>query len=200
MKLFVATKNQHKVDELKLLLHEPTIELVRLPDGLPDAVEDGVTFEENAMKKAVFYSQLVSGKVLSDDSGLVVPMLNGEPGVLSARYAGKHGDDEANNERLIERLREVGVVEVPAYFACALAIAQAGQVLVTVEARVSGTVYTERRGTHGFGYDPLFTPYGHKHRYAEMSPEEKSLFSHRAMAVRMLRDRKSQWMSHESVS
>lgn len=195
MKLFVATKNEHKVDELRQLLNEPRVELLPLPDDLPEAVEDGDTFEENAMKKSIFYSTLVSEKVLSDDSGLVVPMLAGEPGVLSARYAGKHGDDAANNARLLSRMAEVGVIDVPAYFACALAIAENGKVLVTVEAHVAGIVYNEAKGHHGFGYDPLFTPFGHKLRFAEMTSEEKALFSHRAMAVRMLRDRESLWMN-----
>lgn len=195
MKLTIATKNVHKADEFRLLFDRSDLDISVLPEGIPDAVEDGATFLENAVKKAVFYSSHVDGLVLSDDSGLVVPMLNGEPGIHSARYAGVHGDDQANNEKLISRLHGQGVTSAPGYFACALVVASRGEPLVQVEGRVPGTVYDEPKGANGFGYDPLFTPADYRLRYAEMSSQEKSLLSHRAMAVRMLVQREKEWLS-----
>ncbi|WAH38939.1 RdgB/HAM1 family non-canonical purine NTP pyrophosphatase [Alicyclobacillus dauci] len=186
MKLIVATHNRHKVDEFRELMDQLDLDVDMLPNGLPDAPEDGDTFLENAEQKAVFYSRYVDDIVVSDDSGLQVPLLDGEPGIYSARYAGVHGDDAANNAKLIGRLHEKGVRFAPARFVCALSVCRTGKVLCSVEGHVDGTVYDIPKGANGFGYDPLFEPTGQPLRFAEMASHEKAQYSHRAAAVRLL--------------
>ncbi|KRW92021.1 purine NTP pyrophosphatase [Alicyclobacillus tengchongensis] len=187
MRLFIATKNVHKVEEFQLLLADISAELLPLPKELPEAPETATTFLAIAQEKALFYARQLGAMVLADDSGLVVPELNGEPGIYSARYGGKHGDDLANHAKLIARMHEKGLSSAEAYFACAVALANADGVIGAVEERVTGTVHDFARGTHGFGYDPLFTPHGEGRRFAEMSMEEKAAYSHRAKAVELIR-------------
>lgn len=186
LRVVVATHNTHKVDEFRGLLQLPNADFMPLDSGLPVAPETGTTFIENAEQKARFYATLMDNYVIADDSGLRVPLLNGEPGVLSARYAGEHGNDAANNEKLIRRLHEHGVTSAPAEFVCAMSVARHGQILGTVEGVVPGRVFDVPKGTNGFGYDPLFAPSPHPLRFAEMSMEEKSNLSHRAIAVEKL--------------
>ncbi|GMA55934.1 non-canonical purine NTP pyrophosphatase [Alicyclobacillus sacchari] len=187
MKLFIATKNAHKVEEFRLLLAGVPVDLLPLPVQLPEAPETSTTFLDIAREKALFYARELDAVVLADDSGLVVPKLHGEPGIYSARYSGKHGDDEANNEKLIARLHENGLSCAEAYFTCAVAIANVDGIIGAVEGRVTGTVYDFARGARGFGYDPLFAPVGEVRRFAEMSMEEKAAYSHRAKAVELAR-------------
>ncbi|MDI9259842.1 RdgB/HAM1 family non-canonical purine NTP pyrophosphatase [Alicyclobacillus sendaiensis] len=185
MRIVMATQNPHKVREFAEIFGG-RVELAPLPSGLPKAPETGETFLENARQKALFYAAHVEDPVLADDSGLVVPVLGGEPGVRSARYAGEGADDRANIDKLIRALRSKGVREAEAWFACALVVARKDRVIMEVEARVDGLVHDEPRGDGGFGYDPLFSPRGESRRFAEMSAEEKHRFSHRARAVREL--------------
>ncbi|EPZ49023.1 hypothetical protein N007_04055 [Alicyclobacillus acidoterrestris ATCC 49025] len=194
MKLVIATHNAHKVSEFQALLAIPGLEVEPLPPGLPDAPETGATFLENAQMKAQFYAEYVSDLVLSDDSGLEVPLLGGEPGIYSARYAGAHGDDVANNQKVIARLHEQGVTQADAAFVCALAVCRNGQLLASVEGRVNGRVFDDVRGQSGFGYDPLFQPEGASRRFGEMSTSEKAQYSHRALAVQLLRQRQKEWL------
>ncbi|SIS64195.1 RdgB/HAM1 family non-canonical purine NTP pyrophosphatase [Alicyclobacillus vulcanalis] len=185
MRLVLATQNPNKVREFSELL-ESRVDLVALPPGLPKAPETGDTFLDNARQKAMFYAAHVGGFVVADDSGLVVPALDGEPGVFSARYAGEGADDRANNEKLIRALRAKGLRRAEARFVCALVVASERESVIEVEAWVDGHVHDEPRGENGFGYDPLFSPEGEARRFAEMSAEEKHRFSHRARAARML--------------
>lgn len=194
MKLVIATHNRHKVDEFRALLDIPGMEVDSLPDELPDAPEDNDTFIANAEQKALFYSQFLTDSVLADDSGLQVEALSGEPGVYSARYAGMHGDDAANNRKLIARLQSLGLHKTPGAFVCALAIAQQGHIKLSLEGCVEGTVHDVPAGHHGFGYDALFTPTQETRRFAEMSMAEKSAHSHRAVAVKRLMEHSREWM------
>ncbi|GMA60547.1 non-canonical purine NTP pyrophosphatase [Alicyclobacillus fastidiosus] len=144
--------------------------------------------------KARFYAEYVGDWVLSDDSGLEVPLLGGEPGIYSARYAGVHGDDAANNAKLIARLHECGQTQASASFVCALAVYHKGNRLASVEGRVAGTIFDHALGHAGFGYDPLFQPSGSTLRFAEMTQAQKAEHSHRAAALRQLAPRLQEWL------
>ncbi|MBF8378771.1 RdgB/HAM1 family non-canonical purine NTP pyrophosphatase [Alicyclobacillus mali] len=188
MRIVIATQNPNKVREFAEILGS-CAELVPLPPSMPKAPETGETFMENARQKALFYASRVGDPVLADDSGLVVPALGGAPGVRSARYAGAGADDQLNNQKLVQALRDKGLRQAEAWFACAIVVAHRDRVLVEVESKVDGLVHDEPRGEQGFGYDPLFSPQGESRRFAEMSAREKHLFSHRALAVRELQTR-----------
>ena len=188
--LVVGTRNPKKRQEIVEILHDLPVE-VRDLSGWPDApevVEDGRTFEENARKKASELARHLGPWVLGEDSGLVVPALNGRPGVYSARYAGKQGDDEANNARLLAELAPLPDDRRAAYYVCTAALADpAGEVRAVVEGRCHGVIVREPRGTGGFGYDPLFLiPEYHK-TFGELSARAKHAISHRARALAQLR-------------
>jgi len=155
----------------------------------PTIEETGSSFEENAILKATETARQFRGLVVADDSGLEVDALNGAPGVFSARYAGSDAADEANLAKL---LRELSALSGPrpftARFRCVLALAQGGEVLGTFEGAVEGTIIDVPRGSNGFGYDPIFQPIGWDKTFAEGSSAEKNQTSHRAAAVRLLRD------------
>ena len=190
--LIVGTRNAKKREELLEILAGTGIGLADLaghPDA-PDVVEDADTFLGNARKKASELAVHLGAWVLGEDSGLVVPALDGEPGVLSARYAGTHGDDEANNAKLLSRLAGMPPQKRVAHYVCTVALADpAGEVRATAEGRCHGVVLEERRGTGGFGYDPLFLiPELHK-TFGELSARVKHALSHRARALASLRPR-----------
>lgn len=202
----LASRNAKKAVELGALLGEGWS--VRSLSGLPhvpEVEEDGATFLDNAVKKAIEVSRHVGGLVLADDSGLEVDALGGAPGVLSARFAGRHGDDAANNLLLLDRLAGVALAERGAQFRCALAVARCGAVLFTCEGVCRGWIGLACRGDRGFGYDPLFVPeweakgagqgLGLGRTFAEISPEEKNQRSHRARAMRQLQDRLAEVMA-----
>src|SRR5581483_6493640 len=157
------------------------------PDA-PEVEEDGKTFEDNARKKAVELSRHLKHWVLGEDSGLVVPGLNGRPGVYSARYAGKQGDDAANNARLLAELAPLPDDRRPAYYVCVAVLSDPqGNVQAVAEGRCHGVIVKEARGTGGFGYDPLFlVPEFHK-TFGELSARVKHALSHRARALAHLR-------------
>ncbi|MCF8563517.1 RdgB/HAM1 family non-canonical purine NTP pyrophosphatase [Alicyclobacillus tolerans] len=188
--LFIASKNRHKVDEFRDMLAELDLAVLPLPDDCPESPETGATFAENAVQKARFYSAFVDGFVLADDSGLCVDYLGGAPGVFSARYAGDHGNDSANNAKLLRELEGVPDAKRTAQFVCALAVhhPQWNADLV-VEGSVPGLILTHLRGDQGFGYDPLFYLPELGKSVAELEPSEKNRVSHRALAVRHLLQR-----------
>jgi XTP/dITP diphosphohydrolase len=187
--LVLATRNRKKRDELLEILGGAGPELRDLshwPD-LPEVVEDGATFEANARKKASEFAQRIGHWALGEDSGLVVPALGGRPGVLSARYAGSHGDDAANNERLLAELEPLPEDARSAFYVCAVALAEPhGEVKAIAEGRCHGTITRELRGTGGFGYDPLFLIPEYHQTFGELGPRVKHAISHRARALSRL--------------
>jgi XTP/dITP diphosphohydrolase len=186
-KLLFATGNAGKLRELRALVGD-AVEVVSLKDlpPVPEPVEDGDTFEANAVKKAREYSLATGLPALADDSGLCVDALDGRPGVYSARYA--PGDDKARYEKLLEELSDVPDAKRTASFRCTLALVTgAGEVRVE-EGRCEGVILRAPKGTHGFGYDPVFQVEGQGGRsMAELSPEEKARVSHRARAFELMR-------------
>lgn len=182
MKLLVATRNQGKVAELRRMLREH--ELIGLPDDAPEVEETGATFEDNAILKASAYAAHTGLPTLADDSGLEVDALEGAPGVHSARYAGTHGDDAANNRKLVTALQGVPESERGGRFVCALAFVDPSDGTThVVRGVIEGTLLDAERGDGGFGYDPLFLPIGETRTTAEMPAGEKNQISHRAKAV-----------------
>ena len=188
MDIVLATRNKKKIKEIKRIMQEGDVSIANvfsLDDfpGCPDVQEDGKTFEENAVKKAVSVSKHTGIIALADDSGLEVDVLNGAPGVLSARYAGDSADDTANLKKLLENLEYVPYKKRGARFACCLALAYQNSVK-TFFGYVEGRIGIEPRGENGFGYDPIFYPEGYDRTFAQMSDEEKNALSHRGKALR----------------
>jgi XTP/dITP diphosphohydrolase len=188
--LVLGTRNRKKREEIEEILGALGIalqDLSRWPDA-PEVVEDCPTFEGNARKKASELARALHHWVLGEDSGLVVPALNGRPGVYSARYAGKQGDDEANNDRLLAELRPLPDDRRSAYYVCTAALADPqGEVQSVAEGRCHGIILKERRGSGGFGYDPLFLIPEYHRTFGELSPRVKHALSHRARALAQLR-------------
>lgn len=191
--LVLATRNAKKAKELQQLLASEkwlvkTLEELEEFPNLPEVIEDGKTFEENANKKALTISQKIPFLVVADDSGLEVHALKGEPGVYSARYAAENkgnASDEANCQKLFETMS--GETNRSAQFRCVLAMAKQGQLLLTTEGICSGKILTESRGHLGFGYDPLFVPEGYDKTFAELPAIIKNQISHRAKAINQLK-------------
>lgn len=187
--LIIATQNAHKAAEIAAILPQDWIvrTLADYPH-LPVAEETGRTFAENAAQKALAISRRVPGWVLADDSGLCVDALCGSPGILSARYAGEHGNDAANNRKLIAELRPLGALApFSARFVCALCLAKDGEVVYAPQGALEGTIVLTPRGTRGFGYDPLFVPQCYpQHTLAELPAAVKNTISHRARALALL--------------
>jgi XTP/dITP diphosphohydrolase len=194
LKLLLASNNAKKRAELLPFLEKLELEIVTPAEigGLPEVVEDRPTFRENAAKKAVSAAKHSGLFALADDSGLEVDQLHGEPGVTSARWAGVHGDDAANNRLLVERLRNVPLHRRGARFLCALALARPdGSIALEVSGSARGRILTTPCGERDFGYDPyfLFTEDGFPQTgmgFAEMTPKEKLRVSHRGRALREL--------------
>ena len=187
MKVVLATHNRHKVAELRRILDGLPVDLLSADDvAVPDVEETGSTFAENALLKARAAAAATGMVAIADDSGIEVDALGGEPGVRSARYAGNHGDDEANLWLVLERLDGVG--HRTGRFVCVAALVTPDGGERTVDGVLEGTITTAPRGDGGFGYDPIFRPHGDQRTTAEMSPEEKDAISHRGLAFRGLRD------------
>lgn len=192
--VLIATSNAGKLRDFAGAAASLGIEIVPIPNfaSLPAVIEDGMTFEENARKKAESYSREVPGEiVLADDSGLEVDALKGAPGVHSARYAADaphlmndNTDDEANNSRLLRELKEIPTDRRNARFVCVIAAARDGQTLEVFRGEAEGTILHLPRGTNGFGYDPLFYFPQIQKAFAELTPEEKAQYSHRGAAFR----------------
>jgi len=189
-KIILATGNRHKVEEITALLEGLPFKVTSLKD-YPQVVmpeEDRDTFAGNAAKKAEAVSRATGEIVLADDSGLEVEALNGRPGVLSARYAGVNGNDEANNDLLLRELKDVPPEKRIAKFICAIAVAVPGDQTYIVEESCSGLITTGRRGSGGFGYDPLFYFEPAGRTFAEMPAKEKNKISHRGKALHRMRE------------
>ena len=186
MKLIIASNNAHKIREIKQILGAKFEEILSLREAGIDheTVEDGTTFIDNARKKATEIAALAGCSALADDSGICVDALDGAPGVYSARFAGRHGDDEGNNDLLLEKLE--GVKNRGAHYTCAIVIAYPDGRTVECEGYLYGTIGHERIGTGGFGYDPLFFPEGSCRTLAEYTEDEKNAISHRANALQTL--------------
>jgi XTP/dITP diphosphohydrolase len=186
----VGTRNAKKLEEIIAILGDLGVafwDLTRWPDA-PEVIEDGATFEANARKKAIELARAIKQCVLAEDSGLVVPALNGRPGVYSARYAGKQGDDAANNARLLAELAPLPDDRRSAYYVCSAVLADpGGNVRGAAEGRCHGTIARELRGSGGFGYDPLFLIPEYHRTFGELSPRVKHALSHRAHALDQLR-------------
>jgi len=186
MKLLVATGNPGKLKEIRRLLADSPVQVVGLDayPELPEVVEDGDSFAANACKKAQQMAAATGCLTLADDSGLVVEALGGAPGVISARYAGEEGDDEANNRKLMQALRDVPDDRRQAAFHCVMALAEPGGRCRTFEGRISGMLLREPRGEGGFGYDPYFLVPEYGKTTAELSLDIKNRISHRGQALR----------------
>jgi len=187
-KILIASHNPKKRHELETLLKGFSgIKVINLSDlkvTPPIIVEDGRTFRQNAVKKALTVSRFFDGLVLGDDSGLEVEALDGKPGVRSARFARKNATDVENNEKLLKLLDSVPEKNRQARFVCHIALAEKGMLVGSFEGLVYGEIGLECRGDNGFGYDPLFMPKGHKETFAEMEQARKNRISHRAAALR----------------
>ncbi len=188
-RVVVATGNAHKVTELRNIL-APWLQKIELVSGaefeVPEPVEDGTTFAQNALIKARAYARATGLPAIADDSGLCVDILGGAPGIFSARWSGAHGNDAANRQLLLAQLADVPLANRGAHFHCAAA-------LVTPEGReevregdMPGNLLTAECGSGGFGYDPIFVPVGFSRSNAELSPEEKDAISHRGKAFAQL--------------
>jgi XTP/dITP diphosphohydrolase len=196
VKLVLATDNAGKLAELEALLAPFRVELVRQRElGISNAEETGPTFVENAILKARHASRLAGLPALADDSGLVVPSLGGEPGVRSARYSGRHGDDAANNRRLLERL--ITASDRRACFYCVLVLMRGASDPAPLVATGAwwGTVATAPSGRGGFGYDPIFVAAGTGRTAAELDIEEKNRISHRGKASARLVEMLGEWLA-----
>ena len=186
--LILATHNQGKISEFKELLSSFPVELKSLKNfgPIPPVNEDGETFEENAYKKAHTTARILGFPVLADDSGLEVQALSGLPGVRSARYAGEEATDKENNLKLLEAMK--GIADRKATFKCVITIAVPKGPALTYEEICEGEITHKMKGSHGFGYDPIFYYPPLKKTFAQMSVEEKNQVSHRGKATAQLRN------------
>jgi XTP/dITP diphosphohydrolase len=188
--LLLATHNAHKTREFSEILgNEFVVRDLSAESDATEIEETGSTFEENAILKAVAISQRFPGLVIGDDSGLEVNVLEGAPGVYSARYSGPGAKDSDNIARLLSELHKLSIKgPYSARFRCVLALARGGELLDTFEGAIEGTIVEPPRGVGGFGYDPVFQPAGLAQTFGEIASEEKNRISHRASAIRLLRD------------
>ncbi|MCK5450778.1 MAG: RdgB/HAM1 family non-canonical purine NTP pyrophosphatase [Candidatus Omnitrophica bacterium] len=190
--ILIATHNLNKRKEIKTLLKDfSNIKVLSLDDikiDPPRIVEDGKTFRQNAVKKAVITSQFVDGLVLADDSGLVLDILGGKPGVRSARFARKHATDIENNKKLLKLLEKMDGEKRAAKFVCHITLATKGKLLENFEGVIWGMITKKGRGQNGFGYDPIFVPDGYNKTFAQMTAAYKNKISHRALALKQLKE------------
>lgn len=191
-KLIIATHNQGKLAELRALLAQHVKDLrpehvISAADlNLPDVKEDGLSFADNALLKARAVAAATGIAAVADDSGLSVDVLGGAPGIFSARWAGQHGDDEANNRLILAQLSDIAPEHRGAQFVCAAALVTPDGFEHVAEGVLEGQLLTAPRGNGGFGYDPLFMPAGETRSTAELSADEKNAISHRARAFTAL--------------
>jgi len=187
LEFVLASHNPHKVREFQRIIGERMPQAVVLPYDGPEPVEDGLTFEANALIKARTAAEHSGRIALADDSGIVADVLGAAPGVFSSRWAGHAADDEANVRLLLDQLADIRRPNRGAEFRCTIALVVPESVIpggheFVAEGRWRGTLAYEPRGSHGFGYDPIFEPEGHEITSAELTPDEKNAQSHRARA------------------
>ncbi len=196
-KILLATRNPGKVREIGAILGDLDINVVSLADfpDVPEVVEDGTTFFENAYKKAKEVSEATGMMVLSDDSGLQVDALGGRPGVYSARYSGKEGDDAANNAKLLKELEGVPEEKRTARFKCVMVLYHPSGKWISAEGTCEGRIALKPAGSGGFGYDPIFYMEQYGKTMAELPPEEKNRISHRAEALKALKRRLREFLA-----
>lgn len=185
-KLVVSTGNIDKIKEIKDILKDLPIEVMgKNHIGLGDlnVIEDGQTLEENSMKKAKALAQKTEYMVLADDSGLFVDILNGAPGVYSSRYGGEEGNNEKNNNKLLQELKDMDLDQRKASFKTVMVLITEDKETIVVHGQCKGTIGFELKGNQGFGYDPIFTPEGYKETFGELGDRVKNKISHRAKAL-----------------
>ncbi len=190
IEIVIGSRNPGKLVEIEAILQNFPVKLRSLaefPDA-PEVEETGTTFQENAEKKALELAAHLARKVLADDSGLEVDALDGAPGIYSARYAGEHGNNEANNRKLLKNLEGLPLEQRTARFRCVIALAEPGRVLLTADGACEGQIAFSPRGTNGFGYDPVFLYPPDNMTFGELNESLKNKVSHRANALHQLRE------------
>ena len=186
-RIIVATTNKNKKRELEKLVKNLKVKVITFDDlniHLPRIIEDGKTFRQNAIKKALTFSRYVEELVLADDSGIMVDALDGKPGVRSARFAKVNATDQENNEKLLRLMESIPLNKRQATFVSVIAIAKKGHLVGMAEGTCRGNIGVVSKGKNGFGYDPLFTPKGKNRTFAELSSLYKNRISHRGKALR----------------
>lgn len=193
----MATGNAGKIREILDVLRGLPVEIRQLSEfpNLPEAIESGATFAENAELKARHYAGLTGLVTLAEDSGIEIDALSGAPGVYSARFAGNHGDDAANNAKVVELLRDVPPERRTGRFRCVSVLASADAVIAVAEGTIEGRILDALQGTEGFGYDPLFYVPELGCTTAQISREQKNKISHRGKALRMMRQKIEEWLN-----
>ncbi len=187
--LLVATRNKKKLAEIRDLLKDLNVRITSLDDypDMPAIEEDGDSFSANALKKAATIALYTGKLTLGEDSGLEVKALNNEPGIYSARYSGPDSNDEKNNAKLLRELREVPKFKRQARYVCSVALVDKNRIIDVVSGSCEGFIDLKKKGTHGFGYDPLFFIPRFQKTFGELPPELKAKISHRAKALRKFR-------------
>jgi XTP/dITP diphosphohydrolase len=188
MELVLATRNKKKIEEIKRITEGMKVKILTPDDfpGCPEVDEDGITFKENAVKKAVAVARYTGQIALADDSGLEVDALQGAPGSQSARYAGEGADDRRNIDKLLREMKGFQEGERGGRFVCCIALASPEGEIRTFMGYAEGVIGSEPKGSHGFGYDPVFYPKGFLKTFAEMNDKEKDVLSHRGKALKEL--------------
>jgi XTP/dITP diphosphohydrolase len=197
MEIVLATRNKKKVEEIRRITSGMKVSIFTLEDfpGCPDVVEDGTTFEENAIKKALVTVKYTNKPALADDSGLEIYSLKGSPGILSARYAGENATDMKNVEKLLKEMKSTQ--DRQGRFVCCIALAFPGRGVDVFYGYSEGAIGMEPKGLNGFGYDPVFYPEGYNKTFAEMSDVEKDSLSHRGKALEQFRQYLSKKLNKE---
>lgn len=189
-RIVAASKNKHKIKEIEAITSQFGMEVIpRDEAGVPDVEiqEDGETFEENSYKKAYGIMKLCGEITIADDSGLEVDCLDGAPGVYSARFAGEDGNDQANNDKLKDLIKDVPYEKRTGRFVSVITMVYPDGETLTARGEVEGHIALEEKGSNGFGYDPLFVPLGYDITFGEFDPEEKNKISHRGNALQALK-------------
>ncbi|GAB5045642.1 XTP/dITP diphosphatase [Thermodesulfovibrio sp. TK110] len=190
MQIVIASRNKKKIEELKRILEGLSIEILSVNNfpHIEEVVEDGLTFQENALKKARYVCKQIGMPALADDSGLEVDALGGAPGVRSARYAGDNASDEDNIKKLLKELEGVPLEKRSARFVCCIALVFPDGREYLFWGYVKGKITETPKGSYGFGYDPVFIPEGFSITFAQMPPDEKDRISHRKKALDKLKE------------
>jgi XTP/dITP diphosphohydrolase len=185
MEIAVATRNKDKLKEIKVLLKGLRVKVLSLDafKDVPEVIENGRTLESNAKKKAIQVSAFLNKLAVADDSGLEIEALGNKPGVYSARFSGKNATYESNNEKVLKLLKDKPPSKRKACFRCVIAVADKGRVVGIAEGKCRGRIILKSLGKTGFGYDPIFIPYGHKKTFAQLGAKKKNRISHRSRAL-----------------